>query len=111
MGRLIGRLSRTLYFPGARARLFRRIGWLFINFLLGAWLVASLIGSNSYGLGTTLLRDPETRRILGPLLFFRSCHVVHAVGAAPLLRGEPGYSRHLDADGDGVACELLPRRW
>ncbi|MDQ0093238.1 hypothetical protein J2T21_001105 [Paeniglutamicibacter psychrophenolicus] len=26
-------------------------------------------------------------------------------GAAPIHRGEPGYSRKLDRDGDGVACE------
>jgi hypothetical protein len=28
-----------------------------------------------------------------------------AAGAAPVYRGEPGYSRRLDRDGDGVGCE------
>src|SRR5437868_3892492 len=26
--------------------------------------------------------------------------------AAPLYRGQPGYSPNLDGDGDGIACEL-----
>jgi hypothetical protein len=30
---------------------------------------------------------------------------VRAAGAAPLYRGQPGYSSKLDRDGDGVACE------
>ncbi|WP_461167634.1 excalibur calcium-binding domain-containing protein [Tsukamurella serpentis] len=36
---------------------------------------------------------------------YRSCAEARAAGAAPLLRGQPGYSRNLDRDGDGVACE------
>lgn len=36
---------------------------------------------------------------------FRSCAAARAAGAAPLYRGDPGYSSALDRDGDGVACE------
>lgn len=36
---------------------------------------------------------------------YASCSVVRAAGKAPLLQGQPGYSRSLDRDGDGVACE------
>lgn len=36
---------------------------------------------------------------------YRSCAAARAAGAAPLRRGQPGYSRKLDRDGDGVACE------
>jgi hypothetical protein len=36
---------------------------------------------------------------------FRSCAAARAAGAAPLRAGSPGYGRHLDRDGDGVACE------
>ena len=39
------------------------------------------------------------------LTYYPDCASVHAAGKAPLLRGEPGYSRGLDADGDGVACQ------
>uniref|UniRef100_UPI00403F0B86 excalibur calcium-binding domain-containing protein n=1 Tax=Asticcacaulis sp. DW145 TaxID=3095608 RepID=UPI00403F0B86 len=36
---------------------------------------------------------------------YSNCAEVRAAGAAPIRRGEPGYSRKLDRDGDGVACE------
>ncbi|MGL6234396.1 MAG: excalibur calcium-binding domain-containing protein [Segniliparus sp.] len=36
---------------------------------------------------------------------YRSCAEARADGAAPLYRGDPGYSSKLDRDGDGVACE------
>lgn len=36
---------------------------------------------------------------------FSSCAQARAAGAAPLRKGKPGYSRRLDRDGDGVACE------
>ncbi len=37
--------------------------------------------------------------------YYANCAAVRAAGAAPLLRGQPGYRRGLDRDGDGVACE------
>ncbi|GGO38135.1 excalibur calcium-binding domain-containing protein [Deinococcus humi] len=36
---------------------------------------------------------------------YPSCAAVRAAGKAPLLAGQPGYSRKLDRDGDGRACE------
>jgi len=36
---------------------------------------------------------------------FASCDAARAAGAAPVHRGEPGYSRRLDRDGDGTGCE------
>jgi hypothetical protein len=36
---------------------------------------------------------------------YSSCDEARADGAAPVHRGEPGYSTRLDGDGDGVACE------
>lgn len=41
----------------------------------------------------------------GGYVFYKNCTAVRAAGKAPLHRGEPGYSSHLDRDGDGVACE------
>ncbi|EGD54728.1 GmrSD restriction endonuclease domain-containing protein [Gordonia neofelifaecis] len=38
-------------------------------------------------------------------VYYKNCSAVRAAGAAPLLRGQPGYSSKLDRDGDGVACE------
>ncbi len=36
---------------------------------------------------------------------FGNCDEARAAGAAPVHRGDPGYSTSLDGDGDGVACE------
>jgi endonuclease YncB( thermonuclease family) len=38
-------------------------------------------------------------------VYYKNCDAVRAAHAAPLLIGQPGYSRKLDRDGDGVACE------
>lgn len=42
-------------------------------------------------------------------VYYRNCTEVRAAGAAPLRVGEPGYARHLDRDGDGIACEPYRR--
>jgi len=36
---------------------------------------------------------------------YKNCDAVRAAGAAPIYRGEPGYSAKLDRDDDGVGCE------
>lgn len=36
---------------------------------------------------------------------FRNCAAARAAGAAPVRRGDPGYSPKLDRDGDGIGCE------
>ncbi len=36
---------------------------------------------------------------------YANCTAVRAAGAAPIRLGQPGYSRKLDRDGDGIACE------
>jgi hypothetical protein len=38
-------------------------------------------------------------------VYYKNCDAVRAAGAAPIRTGDPGYSRKLDRDGDGVACE------
>ncbi|MEU1756727.1 excalibur calcium-binding domain-containing protein [Micromonospora matsumotoense] len=38
-------------------------------------------------------------------VYYANCTAVRAAGAAPIRRGDPGYSRKLDRDGDGIACE------
>ena len=39
-------------------------------------------------------------------IVYNSCAEVKAANAAPIKKGEPGYSKKLDRDGDGIACEL-----
>lgn len=36
---------------------------------------------------------------------YANCSEARAAGAAPVRAGDPGYSRKLDRDGDGVGCE------
>ncbi|WP_410658571.1 excalibur calcium-binding domain-containing protein [Amycolatopsis sp. lyj-112] len=37
--------------------------------------------------------------------YYPNCTAARAAGVTPLYAGQPGYSRKLDRDGDGVACE------
>lgn len=54
---------------------------------------------------------PQANYLTSPSLPARSgveyanCTEARAAGAAPVRRGDPGYSRKLDRDGDGVGCE------
>lgn len=38
-------------------------------------------------------------------VYYANCTEARAAGAAPIYRGEPGYARKLDRDGDGIACD------
>src|SRR5450830_1224404 len=38
-------------------------------------------------------------------VYYANCTAVRVAGAAPIRRGQPGYSSKLDRDGDGIACE------
>jgi hypothetical protein len=44
-------------------------------------------------------------KLVGGPVHYPSCAAAGAVRATPIRQGEPGYGRHLDRDGDGVACE------
>ena len=37
-------------------------------------------------------------------IYYQNCTAARAAGAAPILRGEPGYASKLDRDNDGIAC-------
>ena len=37
--------------------------------------------------------------------YFKNCTAAREAGAAPVRAGDPGYSSHLDRDGDGIGCE------
>ena len=41
----------------------------------------------------------------GQSAYYANCTQAKKAGAAPLYSGQPGYSRKLDRDGDGIACE------
>jgi micrococcal nuclease len=41
----------------------------------------------------------------GGNVYYKNCTAAKAAGAAPLHKGDPGYSTKLDRDSDGIACE------
>ena len=66
------------------------------------WWLAGILWLSPWPLKTTL-RHHYARA---------SCDAARAVGLAPARQGQPGYWSHLDADADGIACELIaPDRW
>lgn len=38
-------------------------------------------------------------------VYYKNCTAAREAGAAPVRKGDPGYGKHLDRDGDGTACE------
>ena len=50
-------------------------------------------------------RAPARARSSGGGESFANCTEARAAGRSDIRRGEPGYARHLDRDGDGIACE------
>ncbi|MFT4199474.1 excalibur calcium-binding domain-containing protein [Gordonia sp. (in: high G+C Gram-positive bacteria)] len=40
-----------------------------------------------------------------PAKYYANCDAARADGAAPIQKGQDGYSDKLDRDGDGIACE------
>lgn len=66
-------------------------------------------GYHCHGGGAAVRPAPASRQtapnaIVGSFSF-RNCAEARAAGATPVRRGDPGYGRHLDRDGDGVGCE------
>jgi Excalibur calcium-binding domain len=87
------RVMRGLVQPGLAALAGAALIWAAFSYgpAVRPWLSS---------LGSSPSAAQATR--IGP---FRNCAAARAAGAAPLRRGQPGYAYHLDADGDGIACE------
>lgn len=63
-------------------------------------------GYHCHGGGSGGLNRPKELGLLsGGVRAFPNCAAARAAGAAPVRAGDPGYSRKLDRDGDGVGCE------
>jgi hypothetical protein len=52
-----------------------------------------------------LYETQGTEPTLAASVYYRNCSAARAAGVTPIMAGEPGYARHLDRDGDGIACE------
>lgn len=64
---------------------------------------AVVLGLTASPASATNVASPITTPLKG--VTYKNCDEVRAAGKAPLYAGQPGYSRKLDRDGDGVACE------
>jgi len=51
------------------------------------------------------IREPKPVKRSKPAPYYKNCDAVRAAGKAPIHRGDPGYARHQDRDGDEVGCE------
>jgi outer membrane biosynthesis protein TonB len=48
---------------------------------------------------------PKSESSGGGDVYYKNCTAAREAGAAPVYKGDPGYAKHLDRDGDGVGCE------
>ncbi|MEU6586853.1 excalibur calcium-binding domain-containing protein [Nocardia sp. NPDC046763] len=64
---------------------------------------SSAIDTGSAATGSAGLS--QTGSAGGPV--YENCDQARAAGVAPLFRGQPGYSPHLDPDGTGMACPTV----
>lgn len=82
---------------------------------IGIWSLENYVSDNGFNRtdhegADTLTPDkkmnqsPKTNSSNGDV-YYKNCTEARKAGAAPLYKGEPGYAKHLDRDGDGIACE------
>jgi hypothetical protein len=106
-------LPRNWYFYYGRVRLYRRLYACAKVWTLVAGAMA-IIYLNRPEMVQRLgaARNGATAPIAVPkhIESFPNCDAARAAGRAPVGQGQPGYSPHLDRDGDGIACEPWRRR-
>lgn len=70
-------------------------------------VVSGLYGPDVLALvRATLASASNTPSTVISTRYFRNCAAAHAAGVYSIARGAPGYRPALDADNDGLACEL-----
>jgi hypothetical protein len=90
-------------------------GWYQLDRDQGCWVSGRFLGENR-----AHEPEPEPQRaeirsfaaapvaragLESEFVSYANCSAARAAGAAPVRVGDPGYSRRLDRDGDGVGCE------
>jgi Excalibur calcium-binding domain len=75
--------------------------------IIKATLTAIVAFAVTWGLGSSPWPVTTTLRHIASA---PNCDFARLVGLAPARWGEPGYWKHHDRDGDGVACEPWPPR-
>jgi hypothetical protein len=95
----LNRAFRRASGPFRRRFSLRRLIWRGRD--LGLVCFGVLLGA----LGVTMLDTARPQQV-GDRVYYANCREAIQAGAAPIYYGSPAYRRPLDADGDGVACEL-----
>ena len=68
-------------------------------------LIGILLCSSTMFQMRQLLLERKKQELSEETVIYKNCSEVRAAGAAPISKGEPGYSSKLDRDGDGIACD------
>lgn len=80
--------------------------------MIADYLIGAVIIGGAAGLALNAWDGHQARKAkleaLPADFQFPGCDAVRAQGLDPLRRGEPGYGKHMDGDGDGIACEPYP---
>ncbi|MEU0160012.1 excalibur calcium-binding domain-containing protein [Streptomyces sp. NPDC006261] len=74
----------------------------------------------TYTVRSGVITAADVREVTGPedgttssdepgATYYENCDAAEDATVTPLFPGDPGYGDHLDADGDGIACEPDPR--
>ena len=106
---ILGEYSRTEETRNRRKRAFRTTAKAacvaVIVFVTGAGIVNRKVLQRHFTTMPTFSATLTKQGHSKSSVYYRTCASARADGAAPILRGSPGYWRALDADGDGIACE------
>ena len=73
--------------------------------IIFAGIVGSTVGWASVNVPAFLTMSPEEMDRSEKSVYYSGCKAARAAGAAPIYRGQPGYRRGMDGDGDGIAYE------
>jgi hypothetical protein len=68
-------------------------------------LAVFLIGNLPVGAKQVKTKKKTKTKVASSNVKFRSCKEARAAGYSNMKRGESGYSKNLDRDNDGIACE------
>lgn len=61
--------------------------------------------SDNAGQSSQAAAQPEPAPQPKQNVYYKNCTEARNAGVTPIKQGQPGYDKHLDRDGDGVACE------
>lgn len=73
----------------------------------GIWSIDGYVQEDGFHEEAVMMADDKESSLdsLDERTVFSSCKEAREAGAAPIRRGEPGYSETMDGDRDGIACE------